>query len=81
MQTERMVVSSLHRLPPEQQLAVLDFVASVEARAYPKNALRPYGPRAGEFHAPKDFDAPLPDTKLSLFDEHILVHPLKPMPG
>lgn len=65
---EERVISVLRELPPEQQAEILDFAEFLKQRYAQMHALRPYGLCAGEFQVPNDFDAPLPDSELELFE-------------
>lgn len=69
MGTEEKVIDALRRLPPERQAEVLDFAEFLSARATPAGEPRPYGLCAGELEVPADFDAPLPDFELGLFEQ------------
>lgn len=65
---EERIVTSLRHLPPERQAEVLDFVEFLNQRRRTPLEPRPYGLCAGEFVAPQDFDAPLPEETLRLFE-------------
>ncbi|MCK7578636.1 MAG: DUF2281 domain-containing protein [Chromatiales bacterium] len=68
MLTEERVITVLRELPPEQQAEILDFAEFLKERHGRIRSLRPYGLCAGEFQVPDDFDAPLPDSELELFE-------------
>jgi antitoxin (DNA-binding transcriptional repressor) of toxin-antitoxin stability system len=44
-------------------------VAEIKPALVPTDTLRPFGLCAGEFMAPDDFDAPLPDDFLNTFED------------
>jgi hypothetical protein len=48
---------------------VLDFAEFLKARSPSAIEPRPYGLCAGEVQVPDDFDAPLPDSELGLFEQ------------
>jgi len=62
----------LQRLAAGETILVLDgqrTVAEVKPLAERALGQRPWGLAAGEFTVPDDFDAPLPDEVLAVFDE------------
>jgi hypothetical protein len=68
MTNEERVIECLRQLPADRQAEVLDFVEFLIGRLSSPQALRPYGLCAGEFQVPDDFDAPLPESELRLFE-------------
>jgi hypothetical protein len=54
--------------PPERQAEVLDFVEFLDQRRQATAGLRPIGLCAGDFAVPDNFDAPLPEATLRLFE-------------
>ena len=68
MLTEERVINVLRELPPEQQAEILDFAEFLKERHGRARSPRPYGLCAGEFQVPDDFDAPLPNSELELFE-------------
>ena len=69
MNVEEQVVATLRVLPPERQIEVLDFAEFLNQRiTLAANTPRPFGLCAGQFQVPDDFDAPLPDDELDLFE-------------
>jgi hypothetical protein len=52
----------------QQQIGLRQETASGEAERWPKGALRPIGLAAGDFVVPDDFDDPLPEDILELFE-------------
>lgn len=69
MITEERIITILRELPPERQAEVLDFAEFLKKRIPHARLPRPYGLCAGEFQAPDDFDAPLPESELGLFEQ------------
>lgn len=69
MMTEQRIIAILRELPPERQAEVLDFAEFLKERMPRARSLRPYGLCAGEFQVPDDFDAPLPESELELFEQ------------
>ena len=65
---EEKYLTSLRHLPTERQAEVLDFVEFLNQRRRTPLEPRPYGLCAGEFVVPQDFDAPLPEETLRLFE-------------
>jgi len=65
---EEIILAHLRQFPPERQAEVLDFVEFLEQRRQATAALRPIGLCAGDFEVPDDFDAPLPEETLRLFE-------------
>ena len=65
---EEKIVATLRHLPPASQAEVLDFAQFLSQRQQIASGHRPYGLCAGEFVLPKDFDAPLPEAELRLFE-------------
>ncbi|MTW22602.1 DUF2281 domain-containing protein [Allochromatium palmeri] len=68
MHTEERVIELLRELSPEQQVEVLDFAAFLKERQKRVRSPRPYGLCDGAFQVPDDFDAPLPETEIALFE-------------
>ncbi|MGB4874471.1 MAG: DUF2281 domain-containing protein [Candidatus Competibacter sp.] len=66
--TEERIITILRELPPERQAEVLDFAEFLKKRTPGPQLPRPYGLCAGEFQIPDDFDAPLPESVLELFE-------------
>lgn len=73
MQLNEMIQQHTAQLPPQLQAEVFDFVLFLEQKlksttkqSAKKN--RPFGLCAGEFRVPDDFDAPLSDDILNLFE-------------
>lgn len=69
MRVEERVIAALRVLPPERQAEVADFAEFLKNRIPRSQQLRPYGLCAGELDVPDDFDAPLPDSELGLFEQ------------
>ena len=65
---EERILARLRQFPPERQAEVLDFVEFLDQRRQATAELRPIGLGAGDFEVPDDFDAPLPDEMLRLFE-------------
>ena len=65
---EERILTRLRQFPPERQAEVLDFVEFLDQRRQATAGLRPIGLGAGDFAVPDDFDAPLPDETLRLFE-------------
>ncbi len=65
---EEQIVATLRRLPPASRAEVLDFAQFLSQRQQLAPGLRPFGLCAGEFVVPQDFDAPLPEAELRLFE-------------
>jgi hypothetical protein len=68
MVTEERIIAILRELPPERQDEILDFAEFLKKRTPGARLPRPYGLCAGEFEVPDDFDAPLPESVLKLFE-------------
>jgi hypothetical protein len=68
MMTEERIITILRELPPERQAEVLDFAEFLKKRTPGVRLPRPYGLCAGEFQVPDDFDAPLPESEMELFE-------------
>jgi hypothetical protein len=68
MSVEEQVIATLRTLPPERQAEVLDFAEFLKQRNPPSKEPRPYGLCGGRIQVPDDFDAPLPEDVLSLFE-------------
>ena len=68
MNMEEKVIHTLRMLPPERQAEVLDFAEFLKRRSQTTRELRPFGLCAGQFRMPDDFDAPLPEEELRLFE-------------
>ena len=61
----------LHRVEKGETLIVLEKnrpVAEIKPIESPSGSLRPYGLCEGDFNTPSDFDEPLPDETLRLFE-------------
>lgn len=62
-----------HRRPartaPNRQAEVIDFEEFIKVRSPSAVEPRPYGLCAGEIQVPDDFDTPLPDSELGLFEQ------------
>ena len=69
MRAEERVIAALQALPPECQAEVADFAEFLKSRIPGSPQLRPYGLCAGELDVPADFDAPLPESELGLFEQ------------
>jgi hypothetical protein len=69
MGTEERVIDALRKLSPERPAEVLDFAEFLKTRLPPAAEPRPYGLCAGEIRVPADFDAPLPESELGLFEQ------------
>ncbi len=65
---EEQIVATLRQLPPASRAEVLDFAQVLSQRQQLAPGLRPFGLCAGEFVVPQDFDAPLPEAELRLFE-------------
>lgn len=65
---EERILARLRQFPPERQAEVLDFVEFLEQRRQATEGLRAFGLCAGDFEVPDDFDAPLPEETLRLFE-------------
>ncbi len=65
---EERILARLRQFPPERQAEVLDFVEFLDQRRQATAELRPISLGAGDFEVPDDFDAPLPDETLRLFE-------------
>jgi hypothetical protein len=55
-------------LPADRRGEVLDFATFLQQRVKKCGGQRPYGLSAGEFKVPEDFDSPLPEAELRLFE-------------
>lgn len=69
MRTVDKIVARVRGLPPEEQAEVLDFVESLNRRSTESREPRPYGLCAGKLEVPIDFDASLPESVLTLFEQ------------
>lgn len=65
---EDSILARLRQFPPERQAEVLDFVEFLAQRQPATAALRAFGLCAGDFEVPDDFDTPLPEAILRLFE-------------
>lgn len=68
---QRDLLGYLHRVEAGETLIILDDnrpVAEIKPVAPAEAGLRPFALCAGEFRVPDDFDAPLPEEVLSLFE-------------
>jgi antitoxin (DNA-binding transcriptional repressor) of toxin-antitoxin stability system len=68
---ERDLLGFLQRVKAGERLIILDAdkpLAEVRPLVPDASELRPYALCAGEFEVPDDFDAPLPDEVLALFE-------------
>lgn len=68
MSVVEQVVTTLRTLPPERQAEVLDFAEFLKQREPLGKEFRPFGLCAGQIQVSDDFDAPLPEDVLSLFE-------------
>ena len=68
MHTEERLLAAVRVLPPQRQAEVLDFAEFLKGRDNAAPEPRPFGLCAGEFAVPEDFDAPLPESELRLFE-------------
>ena len=68
MNVEQHVIAALRMLPPERQAEVLDFTEFLKQRQTPIKEPRPFGLCGGQIRVPDDFDAPLPEDELGLFE-------------
>jgi antitoxin (DNA-binding transcriptional repressor) of toxin-antitoxin stability system len=67
---KRDINSFLHRIEEDPLVIVKEGKPLAEVRPLPSSSkgLRPYGLCAGEFIVPDDFDSPLPDNVVQLFE-------------
>jgi antitoxin (DNA-binding transcriptional repressor) of toxin-antitoxin stability system len=68
---ERDPLAFVHRIEAGEPLLVLRggvAIAEVQPVSTTTNQPRPFGLASGEFALPDDFDGPLPDEIISLFD-------------
>ncbi|NJM12105.1 MAG: DUF2281 domain-containing protein [Synechococcaceae cyanobacterium SM1_2_3] len=69
MNVEEQIIATLRVLPPERQIEVLDFAEFLNQRIMSAAKMpRPFGLCAGQLQVPDDFDAPLSDDELDLFE-------------
>lgn len=69
---QRDVAGTLRRIEAGETLIITraeEPVAELKPLSAPTRARRPYALAAGEFVVPDDFDAPLPDDLLDLFEQ------------
>jgi hypothetical protein len=69
MTVEQRLAETLRKLTPTQQERVLDFAESLRSPAPQQPEPRPVGLAAGDFTVPEDFDDPLPEDELRLFEQ------------
>ncbi|PSB10369.1 prevent-host-death protein [Pleurocapsa sp. CCALA 161] len=67
MNTEQQLIEKWRNLPLDQQQQVLQFVESLDQHKQ-KIEQRPFGLCKDEFTVPDDFNEPLPDDILDLFE-------------
>ena len=68
MNIEEQIIAVVRVLPPERRGEVLDFATFLQQRMKTLESPRPYGLCSGEFQVPDDFDSPLPEEELRLFE-------------
>ena len=68
MNIEQQIIAVMRELSPARRGEVLDFAAFLRQRVEPAQGSRPYGLCAGEIKVADDFDSPLPDDELELFE-------------
>lgn len=68
MTIEQQIIAIMRVLSPEQRGEVRKILAFLRQRVEPIQGSRPYGLCAGELQVPDDFDSPLPDEELKLFE-------------
>jgi len=67
MNTEQQLIAKWRNLPSNKQQQVLQFVEFLDQRKL-EIRQRPFGLCKGEFAVPNDFNEPLPDEILDLFE-------------
>ena len=67
MNTEQQLIEKWRNLPLDKQQQVLRFVESLDQHKL-EIKQRPFGLCKGEFAVPDDFNEPLPDDILDLFE-------------
>jgi len=67
MNTEQQLIDKWRNLPLDKQQQVLKFVESLDQYKL-EIKQRPFGLCKGEFTVPDDFNEPLPDDTLDLFE-------------
>ena len=67
MNTEQQLIEKWRNLPSDKQQQVLQFVESLDQHKL-EIKQRPFGLCKGEFVVPDDFNEPLPDKILDLFE-------------
>jgi len=68
MSIDEQVIAVLRGLPADRRGEMLDFATFLQQRVKKCGGQRPYGLSAGEFQVPDDFDSPLPEAELRLFE-------------
>ena len=68
MNTEQQLIEKWRNLPSDKQQQVLKFVESLDQHKQEEIKQRPFGLCKGEFVVPDDFNEPLPDEILDLFE-------------
>lgn len=68
MDIETQLLDTLRALPPDRRAEIMDFVEFIKQRSDRLPEVRPAGLCQGEFTAPEDFDAPLPESLLRDFE-------------
>ena len=67
LNTEQQLIEKWRNLPSDKQQQVLQFVESLDQQKQ-EIKQRPFGLCKGEFVVPDDFNEPLPDEILELFE-------------